>query len=435
MPAVTAHASDEPPYTQTDSSAEPRRFRELTGYQKLLFALLIWATFFEGFDTKISSLVLPMLGREFGVGPDVLGNLLATLGLGTILAVVALRIADRVGRRPMFITALGGYAVFTLATAFAQNLWQFAAFQFVARLLMVIELALAYVILSEEFPASLRGRANSLLGAFASVGAAVPAAFLPALEDAGLGWRGLFLLGAIPVILLPLYGKWLREPALFVERAAVAAPVSLATEFRALLRVLGPSRRRRFAALSVLWFTVNFWSACALFFFTLYAFEERGWTSERLQWLVPLAVPFGFAGYWAAGRLMDFAGRRFAVTLYLALGSLAAAVCYQSESHGVISAAYVALMMLNGLWPIANTISVELFPTDIRASATGFSHHLIGRWGMVVGPIAVGALAVSLGSTGDAVTLLSFANVLCIPVVWLGLPETRGLDLSEREAS
>ena len=77
MPAVTAHASDEPPYTQTDSSAEPRRFRELTGYQKLLFALLIWATFFEGFDTKISSLVLPMLGREFGIGPDVLGNLLA----------------------------------------------------------------------------------------------------------------------------------------------------------------------------------------------------------------------------------------------------------------------------------------------------------------------------------------------------------------------
>ncbi len=303
-------------------------------------------------------------------------------------------------------------------------------FQFGARLLLVTELALAYVILSEELPDDVRGRANGLLGAFASVGAALPAAFLAPLQDAGLGWRGLFLLGSLPLFALPVYWKWVREPPLFVAERARKAKLSFVAELRELAAVLDRERRRRFVGLTVLWFTVNFWSACALFFFTYYAFEERGWTAERLQWLVPLSVPFGFAGYYAGGRMMDAVGRKAAASVFLALGSVAAFVCYRATDDTVIACAYIALMMLNGIWPIANTIAVELFPTEVRASATGLSHHLLGRWGMVLGPLAVGALAVRLGSTGEAVSILALANLLCIPVVLLALPETRGQALA-----
>ena len=324
------------------------------------------------------------------------------------------------------LVAIGGYAILTFATAFTQTLLQFTVLQFGARLLMVTELALAYVILSEELPADVRGRANGLLGAFASVGAALPAAFLPPLQDAGLGWRGLFLLGALPLLVWPLYWKWLREPPLFVAERARKATTSFVAELRELAKVFDTERRLRFVGLTVLWFTINFWTACALFFFTYYAFEERGWTAERLQWLVPLSVPFGFAGYYAGGRMMDAVGRKAAASVFLALGSAAAFVCYRATDDTVISCAYIALMMLNGIWPIANTIAVELFPTEVRASATGLSHHLLGRWGMVLGPLAVGALAVRLGSTGDAISILALANLLCIPVVLLALPETKG---------
>ena len=31
------------------------------------------ATLFEGFDTKLASLVLPVIGREFGAGREALG--------------------------------------------------------------------------------------------------------------------------------------------------------------------------------------------------------------------------------------------------------------------------------------------------------------------------------------------------------------------------
>ena len=85
--------------------------------------------------------------------------------------------------------------------------------------------------------------------------------------------------------------------------------------------------------------------------------------------------------------------------------------------------------MLQGLWTIAATITTELFETRVRASANALAHNLLGRWGMVVGPLAVGFLTGPLGSTGNAVTALAFGNLLVLPVVYALLPETRGINL------
>ncbi len=396
---------------------------KLGRYQKLLFVLLCGATSFEGFDTKLASLLLPQLGSEFGVGPQVLGNTLAALSLGTVAAFAVIRLADRFGRRPLLLVSLGGYAVLTLATFFSRSLAEFALLQFGARMLMVTQLALAYVILSEELPARLRGRANGLLGAFASVGAALPAVFLAPLEESAAGWRGLFLLGGLPLLFLPLFWRVLREPPAFAERRR-AVGGSIAAQARVLM---GPGLRRRFAGITLLWFSVNFFSACTMFFFTYYVFNERGWTVADLQIVVPAAVPFAFLGYAAGGRLMDLVGRRIAAVSFLAVGSVASLVCYQATSWWVIAGSWIALQMLQGMWPIANTITAELFPTEVRASASALSHNLLGRWGMVIGPSVTGATAAALGSTGDAVTLLAFSNLLAIPLVLFLLPETRGI--------
>ena len=96
----------------------------------------------------------------------------------------------------------------------------------------------------------------------------------------------------------------------------------------------------------------------------------------------------------------------------------------------VIYAGYWALIALSGLWTIAGTITAELFPTQERAAALGLTNHLLGRVGLVLGPFVTGRLGSALGSTGDAVTWLALANLLCVPFfLWL-VPETRGSDLS-----
>jgi len=399
-----------------------------TAYHRLLFALLAVCTLFEGFDTKLASLVLPVIGREFGAGPEELGDALAASSLGMLAAFLVMRVADRVGRRPVFLAAVAGYAALTLATAFARSLAWFTALQAAARLLMVVELALAYLILSEELAPEARGRANGLLGAFASVGASIPALLLAPLDEAGVGWRGLFAAGALPLLLLPVYAKSLRETPAFAS--AAAARPGLAGELRALRELAGRGRRARFAGITALWVTVSFWSGSALYFFTYFVFEERGWTARDLQWLTLGTIPTGFAGYWLAGWLMDRFGRRAAAVAYLLLASLATAACFQSDSSRAIAAAYWALIGLGGLWTIASTITAELYPTELRAAALGITNHLLGRVGLVLGPLATGRLAVALGSTGDAVTWLALVNLACVPIFLALVPETRGTVLA-----
>ena len=391
-----------------------------------LFFLLSLAAVFEGFDTKLASLVLPQLGDDFGVGPEVLFPMLSALNVGMVLGVLLIPLADRWGRRPIFLICFGGYAALTLATAFATSPIAFASIQLIAKTLMVSQLAIAYVILSEEFPAHVRGRANGLMGAFASVGAALPAWFLAPLEDTDFGWRGLFLMGSLPLLLLPLYFRRLPETRLFTSLRGSEERLKLRSMLR---KLLGPKTRRSFVGITLLWFIISFWSSVAMFSFTFYVFNERGWSAEDLQWVPLAAVPFAFLGYALAGVAMDLLGRRSAAGLFMLGGTLAALACYQATDYWVIVACWTALQTLQGVWTIATTMTAELFETEVRASASALSHYLLGRWGMVVGPLAVGALAGSMGSTADAVTLLALANLLALPVLFWMIPETRNVDL------
>ncbi len=402
-----------------------------------LFALLTIATFFEGFDTRLVSLVQPVIGREFGATKEQLGFVLGLSSLGMVFAFFAIYLADRIGRRPVFLGALVGYAVLTLATAFSPNLVVFTLLQVFARMAMVVELGLAYLILSEEMPAEIRGRVNGLFGGCVALGASVPDALLHPLTSFGIGWRGLFLIGAVPLVLFPFYVANLAETTAFRARKTLAQEAQegpekqgILAEERERMRVLfSPAHRRRLLSITSLWVIVNFWSGTALYSFTLYVFDERGWTARDLV-LLPLGtIPLGLLGYSLAGFAMDRIGRRRAASLYLAAGCAATIGCYQTSESTTILAGYFALVGLGGVWAIVTTWTAELFPTELRATATGFANNLVGRFGLVFGPIVAGLLGGALGSTADAVSLLGIVPLIGIPIA-LSLPETNAIALA-----
>lgn len=399
-----------------------------------LFALLTIATFFEGFDTRLVSLVQPVIGREFGASKEELGVVLGLSSLGMVFAFFAIHAADRVGRRPVFLAALGSYALLTLATAFAPNLAVFTLLQVFARMAMVVELGLAYLILSEEMPPEVRGRVNGLFGGCVALGASVPDALLHPLTSLGVGWRGLFLIGAVPLVLFPFYVVNLAETSAFEARRALGSAsgsggAMLREELARLRVLLSLAHRARLAAITSLWVVVNFWSGTALYSFTLYVFDERGWTAADLV-LLPLGtIPCGLLGYSLAGLAMDRLGRRRAASLYLGIGTAATIVCYQASAVGAILAGYFALIGLGGVWAIVTTWTAELFPTELRATATGFANNLVGRLGLVFGPMVAGLLGGALASTADAVSWLGLVPLIGIPLA-LGLPETNAIRLS-----
>lgn len=426
----SAHPEERP-------AGEPGLLRSLAPYSGLFWLLTI-ATFFEGFDTKLAGLVQPLLKQEFAATTEQLGLVLGISSFGMVLAFFIIHLADWVGRRPVFLGALGAYALLTLATSLAPDLFVYTGLQVFARMAMVVELSLAYLILSEELPAPIRGRANGVLGAFAALGAAMPPALLAPLEFLGLGWRGLFVIGAAPLLLFPLYWTRLRETRAFQERRIVSAEVGhrfdLAGEWRLARALFAPTRARRFASITALWFAVNFWSGSAMTFFTIHTFGERGWTAIDLVWLPLGTIPFGFAGYVLSGHAMDRLGRRGAATLYLIGAFVATACCYLAESKLAIYGAWSAMVGLNAIWTIVTTWTMELFPTGLRATALAVSANLLGRMGMVIGPIVAGGLSTAWGSTAYAIPALAGVMLLCLPIVWWILPETLGLDLSEADA-
>ena len=404
----------------------------LTPYQRRLLLLVSMATLFEGFDTVLLSLALPYLGAEFGVDSAAAGRAVGTINLGTVLAFVPVRLADRYGRRPLLLLAIAGYTFATLASAATTSLPAFVAVQLVARMFMVTEIGLAYVLLSEEMPARLRGRANAFMVGSASLGGILASlAFGPVIESR-FGWRGLYVLGGALLVLFPAYVWQLRETARWRELGASRTRVSLLAELAETRVVLRPPHRRTTLVASALWFATNLWVGATIFWFTYYAVNERGWDAARVGRVFFAASLIGLVGYALAGAVMDLVGRRLAAVLSFAIGSAATIVCFTTRDGWVLSAAFVVVLLMQPVSSVVGTITSELFPTAVRATGNAVASHLIGRLGMVLSGFAVGALSSGVaGSVGNAVALLAIAPLLAIPVVLWLVPETRGRSMQE----
>jgi MFS family permease len=394
----------------------------MTSYQRLLFALLCGVVVFEGFDAGVTNIVVPFVGKEFAAGPAELGTALAVVGLGAVVAFFTIRLGDRVGRRPVIL-----WSVCSLATTFTRDLRQFVLLQFSARVCLVTQISTAYILLSEALPADIRGRANGFMAAFASFGAALPAMLLHPAEASAFGWRGLFVIGATPLLLLPALWLCIRESDLYVARRRDTHHLPAIGE--QLRTLTAPQLRVRFLTMSAVWFVISFWSAATGAFFTYYVLQERAWTTRDVQLVAPFALIFGFSGYALSGWLMDRIGRRRTAATLLVLATVVTMVGYHAKDFWVIAACWVVIQMLMGVWVVAHVINSELFATQVRAAANGLCENLLGRWGFVFGPGVVGWLAGPLGATSHAVMVLAGINLLAVPLLLWVLPETRQIDL------
>ena len=400
----------------------------MSSYQRLLFGLLCGVVVFEGFDASVTNIVVPYVGKEFSAGPAHLGTALSLVGLGAVVAFFTIRLGDRCGRRPVILWSVLGFSLCSLATTFTRDLPQFVILQFCARVCLVTQISTAYILLSEALPAEVRGRANGLMAAFASFGAALPPMLLHPAEASAYGWRSLFVIGAAPLLLLPFLWLHIRESELYVVRRRQAQ--QLPSVWRQLRTLTSPRLRVRFVTMSAVWFVISFWSAATMSFFTYYVFQERGWTARIVQIVAPFALICAFLGYALSGWLMDRIGRRRAAATLLVLATIVTGVCYRATNLWVISVCWILLQMIMGVWVVAHVINSELFATELRAAANGLCENLLGRWGFVLGPGVVGWLAGPLGATSHAIIVLACINLLAIPPLLWVLPETRQADLS-----
>jgi putative MFS transporter len=394
--------------------------------------LLGTATFFEGYDTGIAAVVIPDLARDFHVPNNLLGSPVSIVNLGALFALFVIAIGDRVGRRPLLIATTLLYALFTGLTAAAHSVAMFTAIQFLARMFLVSELAVAITIATEEFPADRRGRmiaSLSLLGAFGLIAVVVAYRFI---AHTSLGWRGLYLLGAIPLVVAAPLRTRLRESRRWL--AAKARGERLRAFQFPVRRLLAGAYRRRLLTVSGLLYFFNFAVLSGAAYWTLFARNERGLPANTANGFLAAAVVLGLPGYVLSGWLQDRWGRRHTGTLFLLVGTAFGVAAFQVHGRVPMLAALTGAVFFGlGGTPVINAISSELFPTEIRATALAVARSFFGTLGASTGLFLVPRLAGQHGPIGSYGNAVAVAGLALIPAAILlnHLPETAGRELED----
>ncbi len=403
-------------------SAEARAV-PLTPYQKRLFFFLSVATFFEGFDFFAITNVLPNVQAEMGFSLSAMGSLIAFINIGSILAYALVSNADRFGRRTVLNVTIVGYTVFTFLTGLSPDVYVFALCQMVARIFLTAEFIVSQLFAAEEFPAERRGMVMGFVSASSSLGAIFCAAVVPLLLKTSYGWRGLYLSGILPLVIVMYARRNLQETRRFEQ-------VSAAERTSSLLSIWKTGYRNRLLWLGLIWMLVFVGHGTALVFWKKFAVSERGLTDGQVGSSMALASLVALPLTFAAGNLIDRLGRRLSAVVIFGALSVGIVSAYTLHGQWPLTVALIFLVFgLSSVWAVLNAFTSELFPTHLRGQAFAWVSNVMGRTGgLLLTPIAVGAAAQSIG-VGRAVSLTAVAPLLAAGLVWWLLPETRNKEL------
>lgn len=408
-----------------------------------LVGVVSFAALFENYDISMLSAALKQIRESFGLEQAEMSSMIAWVRVGAIPAFFILPLADRIGRRRVFLAAIIGMSIGTVLSAFAQTPIQFIAAQTLTRPFIVASIVTAVVIIAEELPAEHRGWGIGMLGAIGSFGFGLGALLYAFVEYIPYGWRALYVVGGVPILLFPFFRRAIPETRRFREHRdsqgmRTSGRSILGTAITPLIELfqLYPGR-----ALAVTLVALLFAGGSAPAFGLLSDFvqTEHGWQPSSYSLVILIS---GLAGAisnpltgWAADRL----GRRpVAMTVF---GLLPATVfgIYYGPSWAIPFLSVPFLFFLTGGNVIVRVVASELFPTSTRNSAMGLET-VSETIGAAIGYAAVGAFAltvgggavasVSSGSIGPAVFMISLVTILGMIVFWQ-LPETAGRELEE----
>jgi putative MFS transporter len=398
----------------------------LSPYHRRLFVFLSVATFFEGYDFFALGQILPNMRAEMGLSEAQGGTMVGIIGIGTMLSYAVVRLADKWGRRRVLAITILAYALFTFLTGVSQTAFDFTAYQLLARIFLIAEWALSMVYAAEEFPAARRGFLIGVIQAFNALGSIVCAAVVPLLLNTPYGWRSVYFVGVIPLLLLAYARRGLRETRRFEEMRSKAPERK-----RSLFDILRSPYRKRVLQIALIWGFTYMCTQPAVIFWKEFAVAERGFTDGQVGLAIAVASLVSLPLAFFVGKGLDAWGRRRGAMLIYGTGVVFVTGAYHLHGFWLLTASLTgAIFAAVALLTLLNTLTTELFPTEMRGDAFAWANNLLGRIGYVIAPAIVGAAAATVGwGNATSATAVFLAAALGL-ILWL-IPETSRRELEE----
>lgn len=382
---------------------------------RLLGALSV-ISIISGYLGVLIGQTITFAAEEFGANDAAQGRTLAAIRIGVIISVVALRRADRVGRRPLLIGFTSAALVFTLLGASASSLTQLGFFQAISRGFTTGLLTLLLLAVTEEVPAEVRALGISLMTMCAALGGGMVLWVLPIADSSPGAWRWTYVAPVLFVPALVWAARRLPETRRFDVATETQAPA--------------PIDRRRFALIAFSAFGSAIFLSPASQLLNEYLRDEQGMSAGAISvFRLLTGTPAGLIVL-GAGIAADRIGRKPVGGLGLGIGVVFSVLVFFTSGAALWVVGAIGFWSLAGMSPALRGYQTELFPTRSRARVGGWID-LIAVTGSAIGLLTVGELSTRWDSLGQAVAAMAIAPLIVVALVFLVYPETAARELEE----
>ncbi|MEW5562664.1 MFS transporter [Enterobacter asburiae] len=377
----------------------------------------------DAFDFFILVFVLSDLANWFHASvSEVSIAIMLTLAVRPIGALLFGRMAEKFGRRPILMLNILFFSIFELLSAWSPSFTAFLTFRVLYGIAMGGIWGVASSLAMETIPDRSRGLMSGIFQA------GYPCGYLLASVIFGLfystvGWRGMFLIGALPIFLLPYI--WFKVPE---------SPVWLAARERQESTALLPILRSHWKLciyLVLLMACFNFFSHGTQDLYPTFLKVQHGFDPHTVSLI---AISYNIAAMIGGiffGSLSERIGRKKAMIIaaFLALPVLPL-WAFSTGSFNIGLGAFLMQFMVQGAWGVVPTYLNELVPANARAVLPGFVYQLGNLLASVNATLQARIAEANGGNYGMAMALVAgtVAILICLFVAFGR--ETRGVVIS-----
>jgi SHS family lactate transporter-like MFS transporter len=401
-------------------------FRNLTARQRHAFAACFLGWSLDAFDYFILVFCVSAIATDFSVARSAVTEaLVLTLAFRPLGALFFGWMADRIGRRPTLIVNILCYSILELACAFTPSLHVLLILRALFGIAMGGEWGVGAALAFETLPKENRGFFSGLLQEGYSVGYLVAAAVFGLLFQT-VGWRGMFIVGALPALVAGYIGLKVEEsPAWQQGSAARGTGVSLSGLWQGMRGYLP-----LFLFLVLLMSGFNAFSHGSQDLHPVFLQSDHHFDPHMVSIIGIMLALGAITGGVVFGALSERWGRKRAI---IAAALLAIPVTPLAMlAHGRIalaSGAFLLQFMVQGAWGVIPVYLSEISPGPVRATFPGVVYQLGNLIASKVTNIQA-RVAEHTGSYGPVLAITTIAVALFIAIVMSFARESRGAEIT-----